>query len=49
MISSSESDPAPVQTAGPSMPATDGQPTADGSSGDRAITIPYSPELGPTG
>ena len=31
VISSSESDPALVQTAGPSLSATDGQPTADGS------------------
>ena len=38
--SSGESDAAPV-------PSKD-QPTADGSSGDRAITIPCSPELGPT-
>ena len=49
VISSSESDPSPIQTAGPSLPATDGQPAADESSGDRAITIPFSPELGPTG
>ena len=32
-----------------SLPASDDQPAADGSSGDRAITIPGSPELGPTG
>ena len=49
VISSSESDIAPVQTAGPSQPAADGQPPADGSSGDQAIIIPCSPELGPTG
>ena len=49
MISSSESDTAPVQTAGPSLPAVDIQPVADGSSGDHAIIIPCSPELGPTG
>ena len=33
----------------PSQPAGDDQPAADGSSGDRAITISGSPELGPTG
>ena len=49
VISSSESDPAPVQTARPSLSATDGQPATDGSLGDQAITIPCSPELGPTG
>ena len=32
-----------------SQPTSDGQPTADGSSRDQAITIPGSPELGPTG
>ena len=53
--SSGESDPAPVQYAEPSQPAADDQsaaddqPAADESSGDRAITIPGSPELGPTG
>ena len=46
--SSSESDTAPVQSAEPSQPVVDGQPAADGSSGDWAITIPGSPELGPT-
>ena len=46
--SSGESDAAPVQHAKPSQPATDDEPAADGSSGDRAITIPGSPELGPT-
>ena len=49
VVSSSESDPAPVQSAGPSLPATDGQPVTDGSSGDLAIIIPCSPELEPTG
>ena len=34
VVSSSESDPAPVQTVGPSLPATNGQPVTDGSSGD---------------
>ena len=29
VVSSSESDPAPVQTVGQSMPATDGQPATD--------------------
>ena len=49
VISSGESDIAPVQTAGPSQPTADGQPTVDGSSGDQTIIIPCSPELGPTG
>ena len=49
VVSRSESDLAPVQTVGPSVPATDGQPVTDGSSGDQAIIIPYSPELNPTG
>ena len=48
VVSSSESDPAPVQTVGPSLPATDGQPVTDGSSGDQTIIIPCSPELEPT-
>ena len=46
--SSGESDAAPVQSVEPSQPATNDQPAADGSSGDRAITIPGSLELGPT-
>ena len=33
----------------PSQPAGNDQPAADGSSGDREITIPGSPELGPIG
>ena len=45
---SGESDAAPVQAAEPIQPATGAQPAADGSSGDRAITIPGSPELEPT-
>ena len=49
MSSSCESDTAPVQTVGPSQPVADGQPATDGSSGDQAIIIPCSPELGPTG
>ena len=49
MISSDELDGAPVRTVEPSQPAADGQPVADGSSGDQAIIIPCSPELGPTG
>ena len=49
VISSSESDPTPVYIAEPSLPATVGQPVTDGSSGDQAIIIPYSPELEPTG
>ena len=48
VVSNSESDPAPVHSAGPSLPATDGQPTF-GSSGDQAIIIPCSPELEPAG
>ena len=47
--SSGESDATPVQSVEPSQPTSDDQPAADGSSGDRAITIPGSPELGPTG
>ena len=44
--SSGESDAAPVQSTKPSQPAADGE-HADESSGDRSITIPGSPELGP--
>ena len=47
--SSGESDAAPVQSVELSQPAGDGQPATDGSLGDRAITIPGSPELGPLG
>ena len=47
--SSGESDAAPVQSVEPSQPATDDEPAADGSLGDRAITISGSPEFGPTG
>ena len=47
VVSSSESDLAPVQTVGPSLPATDSQPVTDGSSGDQAIIIPDYPELEP--
>ena len=46
--SSGESDAAPGQPVEPSQPATSDQPNADGSSGDRGITIPGSPELEPT-
>ena len=46
--SSGESDTAPVQPAEPSQPTTNNLPAVDGSSGDLAITIPGSPELGPT-
>ena len=49
VISSGESDTAPVQTTIPSQSVVDGQPAADGSSGDQAIIIPCSPELGPRG
>ena len=41
--SSGESDAAPVQSAGLSQPVTKDQSAADGSSGNRAITIPSSP------
>ena len=46
--SSRESDAAPAQSAEPSQSATNDQSAIDGSSGDRVITIPGSPELGPT-
>ena len=46
--SSGESDADPVQSGDLSQLATKDQSVADGSSGDRAITIPGSPELGPT-
>ena len=49
MVSSSELDPAPVQTVGLSLPATNGQLVTDGSLGDYAIIIPCTPELEPTG
>ena len=45
---SGESDAAPIQSADLSQPVIKDQSAADGSSGDRAITIPGSPELGPT-
>ena len=46
--SSGESDAAPVPSADLGQPVTKDQPTADGSSGDRVITILGSPELGPS-
>ena len=46
--SNGESDATPIQSAEPSQPVTNDQPASDGSSGDRAITILGSPELGPT-
>ena len=49
VISSCESNTALVQVGGPSLLAADGQLAADGSSGDQAIIILCSPELGPTG
>ena len=49
VISNDESDAAHVRTAEPSQSAGNGQPAVDGSSGDHAIIIPCSPELGPTG
>ena len=48
VISIGESDTAHVQTGGSSLPAIDGQLAVDGSSGDQAIIIPCSLELGPT-
>ena len=45
--SSRESDAALVPSIDLGQPITKDQPAADGSSGDRAITIPDSPELGP--
>ena len=47
--SSGESEAALVQSVELSQPAADDQPAADGSSGDRVITILGSPELGPKG
>ena len=49
MISSDESDAAPVHTTEPNQPTTDDQPAAERSSGDQAIVIPCSLELGPIG
>ena len=49
VVSSSELDLAPVHSAGPSLPTTDGQPVTDGSSGDQATIIPCSLELEPVG
>ena len=46
--SSGESDAAPVQSVELCQPATNDQSAANVSSGDRPITIPGSPELGPT-
>ena len=46
--SSGESDAAPVPSADLGQPVTKDQSPADGSSGDWAITIPGSPELGPS-
>ena len=41
-----ESNAAPIQSAGLSQPVTKDQSATDGSSGDQAITIPGSLELG---
>ena len=49
VVSSSESDPAPVHSVGSSLSATNGQPVTHGCSGDQAIIIPCSPELKPAG
>ena len=46
---SEESNAVPVQSEELSQPTFDDQPATDKSSGDRAITIPGSPELGPMG
>ena len=46
--SSGELDTAPVPSADLGQPVTKDQSPADGSSGDRVITIPGSPELGPS-
>ena len=46
--SSRESGAAPVPSAYLGQPVTKDQSPTDGSSGDRAITIPGSPELGPS-
>ena len=45
--SSGESDAAPVPSSDLDQSVMKDQSPADGSSGDRAITIPRSPELGP--
>ena len=47
MISGDESDAAPIQTKDLNQPAADDQPATEGSSGDQAIIIHYSPELAP--
>ena len=47
--SSEESDVVHIQSAELSQPASNVQLAADGISGDLPITIPGSPELGPTG
>ena len=47
--SSGKSEAVPVQSIELSQSDGDDQPAADGSSGDQAITIPGSPELGLTG
>ena len=44
--SSGESDAVPVQSVEPSQLTADDQPAADGSSGDRAITICDAPNPG---
>ena len=49
-VSSSEESGAPsAHPIEPSPPVSDNLPTVDGSSGERAITISGSPELGQTG
>ena len=43
VVSSNESDPAPVQTVELSLSAIDGQPVTDGSSGTRQSSSPALP------
>ena len=45
---SEESGAPPAQPVEPSPPVSDNLPTVDGSSGERAMTISGSPELGQT-
>ena len=47
VVSSNESDPALVHSAGLNLPVIDGQPVTDRSSRNQAIIIPYSPKLEP--
>ena len=49
VISSDESDAAPIHAVEPNQPTADDQPAVGGSSGDQAIVIPCFLELGPIG